>query len=50
MKTLLNARDKAEIVSRLESVQPFSPRVWGKMSAHQMVCHLGDVFKLYMAC
>jgi hypothetical protein len=48
MKTLLNARDKAEILSRVECVEPSSSRVWGKMSAHQMVCHLGDAFKLYM--
>jgi hypothetical protein len=48
MKNLLNSRDKAEILSRLQSVQPSSARLWGRMSAHQMICHLGDGFKLYM--
>ena len=48
MKTLLNPRDKQEIVSRLQKVRPDSSRLWGKMSAHQMVCHLGDGFRLYM--
>lgn len=48
MKTLLNFRDKEEIVARLQRVLPTSPRRWGKMSVHQMVCHLSDGFKLYM--
>jgi hypothetical protein len=48
MKTLRSAQDKAEIVRRLESVQPASPRIWGKMTAHQMICHLSDGFRMYM--
>jgi Protein of unknown function (DUF1569) len=48
MKTLLNPRDKEEIASRLQKIQPASSRLWGKMSAHQMICHLSDGFKLYM--
>ena len=48
MKTLLNPRDKVEIVSRLQKVSPSSSRLWGKMSSHQMVCHLSDGFKLYI--
>ena len=48
MKTLLNLLDKEEISSRLQKIRPASPRLWGKMSAHQMICHLSDGFKLYM--
>jgi uncharacterized protein DUF1569 len=48
MKTLRNASDKAEILRRLESVQPASQRCWGSMSAHNMICHLSDGFRLYM--
>jgi len=48
MKTLAHSRDKEEIVSRLQKVHSDSPRLWGKMSAHQMVCHLADGFRLYM--
>ncbi len=48
MKTLLNAKDKDEIVRRLETIRPESRRRWGKMSAHQMVCHLSDSFRVYM--
>ena len=42
MKTLARPRDKDEIVQRLREVRPDSVRRWGRMSAHQMVCHLSD--------
>lgn len=45
MKTLLNPQDKAEIFERLRRLQPTSQRQWGKMTAHQAVCHLNDSFK-----
>src|SRR5215470_14492403 len=48
MKSLLNPADKSELLTRLQSVSPTSTARWGKMSAHQMVCHLGDAFRLYM--
>ena len=48
MKTLQNPRDKQQIISRLGAVRPTSSRLWGKMSAHQMVCHLSDGFRMYM--
>ena len=49
MKTLLNPKDKEQLVRRLETVRPSNPRRWGKMSAQQMVCHLADGFRMYMA-
>jgi hypothetical protein len=42
MKTLARERCKADILRRLRTVRPESARRWGKMSAHQMVCHLSD--------
>ena len=45
MKTLARPRDKAEILRRLKEVRPESVRRWGRMSAHQMVCHLSDSFR-----
>jgi hypothetical protein len=48
MKNLRNAKDKEEIARRLESVRADSRRLWGKMSAHQMICHLSDGFRMYM--
>jgi hypothetical protein len=48
MKTLANPKDKAEIVRRLKLVGPALPGRWGKMSAHQMICHVSDVFRSSM--
>jgi hypothetical protein len=45
MKTLARSRDRAEILQRLKAVRPESARRWGRMSAHQMVCHLSDSFR-----
>jgi hypothetical protein len=42
LKTLSDAACLNEILDRLKSVRPDSPRQWGKMSAHQMICHLND--------
>jgi hypothetical protein len=44
MKTLAKPAEKAEILRRLRTVRPSSTRRWGRMSAHQMVCHLSDSF------
>ena len=46
MKTLARPSDKAEILTRLKNVRPESVRRWGRMSAHQMVCHLSDAFRM----
>ncbi|HEY3122291.1 MAG TPA: hypothetical protein VGL15_16820, partial [Vicinamibacteria bacterium] len=48
MKTLSRERDRAEILRRLKDVRPESARRWGRMSAHQMVCHLSDSFRMVM--
>jgi Protein of unknown function (DUF1569) len=47
VKSLRNAQDKNEIIARLEKLHPGSQRLWGKMSVHQMVCHLSDGYKVY---
>jgi hypothetical protein len=49
MKTLLNPKHKGEVLARLQSIRPTSAQRRGKMSAHQMVCHLSDGFRLYMS-
>jgi Protein of unknown function (DUF1569) len=46
MKTLANGSDKAEILRRLRELRPDSVRRWGRMSVHQMVCHLCDGFRM----
>jgi hypothetical protein len=45
MKTLANPRNKAEIVTRVQAIQPSSTRHWGRMSVDQMICHLCDSFR-----
>src|ERR1044072_9661645 len=46
MKSLLNQTDKQEILERLRRLRADSQRQWGKMTAHQMVCHLSYSFKV----
>ena len=46
MKSLARAGDKAEVLARLKALQSDSLRRWGRMSAHQVVCHLADCFRM----
>lgn len=46
MQTLESAADRKEIVGRVSALTASDRRQWGKMSAHQMVCHLCDSYKL----
>jgi hypothetical protein len=42
MKTLARDRNRAEILQRIRAIRPDSARRWGRMTPHQMVCHLAD--------
>lgn len=46
MKTLARAQDRDELLRRLRTVRADSPRRWGRMNAHQMICHLGDACRM----
>jgi hypothetical protein len=46
LKTLASAADKAEILGRLATVRSDSERRWGRMNAHQMICHLSDGYRM----
>jgi hypothetical protein len=48
MKTLVNPEDKQATLERLAKVQPDQRALWGRMSAHQMLCHLSDSFLAVM--
>lgn len=48
MKSLRNPPDKQELLQRIQRVRPTSERLWGKMSAHRMICHLADGYRLYL--
>ena len=45
MKTLLNVRDRSEVLDRLANLRSNARPKWGAMSAHQMICHLSDSFR-----
>lgn len=41
----LNARANVdELTARLARLEPTTPRQWGTMTAHEMLCHLADAF------
>jgi hypothetical protein len=46
MKTLSSPADKQSILQRLAKLRSDSPRAWGRMSAHQMICHLNDSYRV----
>jgi len=42
MKTVADAIVLQSLIGRLRSVRPDSRRHWGTLTAHEMLCHLGD--------
>jgi Protein of unknown function (DUF1569) len=46
MTTLAREPCRAELVRRLKTLRPETPRRWGRMSAPQMICHLRDAFRM----
>jgi hypothetical protein len=44
MKTLKDPAIHVSLSRRIAEVRGNSPALWGKMSAHQMLCHLSDSF------
>ena len=48
MKNLADAACLNEVRNRLGSVRADSPRKWGRMNSHQMICHLNDSFAVAM--
>jgi len=46
MKSLARERDTSELLERLRRIRAGSGQRWGKMTAHQMVCHLTDCCRM----
>jgi Protein of unknown function (DUF1569) len=46
MKTLDKPGDRAELLGRVRLLRPECAARWGRMSAHQMVCHACDAFRM----
>src|SRR6267154_1034095 len=43
-RSLTDTATVDELLTRLGRLSPGSSRKWGKMTSHEMVCHLGDSF------
>ena len=48
MKSLSRPTDKADVIWRLAQLSSGASRRWGRMTAHQAVCHLNDSFRAVM--
>lgn len=48
MAHLGNPAVRQEILQRIAGLRPETQPVWGRMSAHQMLCHLTDSFRVAM--
>jgi hypothetical protein len=46
MTMLAHPRDAADLVRRLKTVRQDSKARWGRMSAHQMICHACDALRM----
>ncbi len=49
MKNLFNRKVKAEILNRVNKLQPNSEKLWGKMTVNEMVCHCADQIRVALA-
>jgi Protein of unknown function (DUF1569) len=46
MPTLANPNDVEALIRRLATIRTDSPRRWGRMTPHQMICHLADAMRM----
>jgi len=46
MATLADPNACAALRDRIAKLDPNADRKWGRMSAHQMICHLSDSFRV----
>src|SRR5258706_4054793 len=47
-RSLGDSKERAAVVSRLQTLAPESTRQWGRMTPHQAICHLSDSFRSMM--
>ena len=46
MSTLAHSVARVAVRQRIERLTPGTPRKWGRMTPHQMVCHLTDGYRM----
>jgi hypothetical protein len=45
LRTIFNERDTNGLLKRVDQLEPNARAHWGRMNAHQAVCHLNDSLK-----
>jgi hypothetical protein len=45
LRSIHDRDTRTRLLARLETLGPDTPRRWGRMSAHGMICHLSDMFR-----
>lgn len=45
MRTLASIADRQTIAERISALTPSDSRRWGRMSVHQIICHLCDAYR-----
>jgi hypothetical protein len=48
VKTVADPTVIASLIARLDNLQPDTPRRWGTLEPHEMLCHLGDAFEMVL--
>jgi len=48
VKTVTDPDVRASLIARLSALTPDSARRWGRLTAHEMLCHLGDAFEMVL--
>jgi hypothetical protein len=46
MPSLFDPAARSALRQRVDRLRPDSPRQWGRMSAHEMVCHVSDQLRV----
>ena len=46
MESIFDPAGRATLETRLRALRPDSVRQWGRMTPHQAVCHMSDVFRM----
>jgi hypothetical protein len=48
VKTVADPAVRRALVGRLGALRPDTPRRWGTLTAHEMLCHLGDAAEMVL--
>lgn len=48
MKTIADPATRASLIARLRALTPGNRGRWGKLTPHEMLCHLGDAFEMVL--